>query len=89
MIDLTGDLRIIRLHCRCGGIGRRSGFKIRRLYGCASSSLATGTKFKGLVFIARPFLCLLFRRLLALANTGITVADRFLIAPALHRGKRR
>ena len=55
MIDLTGDLRIIRLHCRCGGIGRRSGFKIRRLYGCASSSLATGTKFKGLVFIARPF----------------------------------
>jgi len=35
----------------------RQGFKIRRLYGCASSSLATGTKYiKGLAYIAKPFL---------------------------------
>ncbi len=33
LVDLGAMSRIISLRCRCGGIGRRSGFKIRRLIG--------------------------------------------------------
>ncbi len=36
-------MSIICIRCRCGGIGRRSGFKIRRWKQCVGSSPTTGT----------------------------------------------
>lgn len=82
MIDVANLLRIIRLRCPGGEIGRRRGFKIPRWQHRVGSSPTPGTnKIKHLAFPSLSWFCLLFLKFQRFvhADGGRSIFYRFLV----------